>query len=703
MMKLVLLLLALLSISPAQAAKTQAEFGVDRTVSPWQFCAYDQNMVCQPVFSLTLTSGGPIWLGTVGLSNLTGLGTGVATALAGPAGSGAGFATYAQFASAVASLGPLATLSPIGTGVATALGQAAGGTNANSLLLYSNVGTSGATIPLNNTANVFSAVQTDSYGEIIYGSGSLVNLYASPPTSQLYLSRGYNLSVSPITGHPAGDSTRVNLYGIDATQYDATKAEYNYDFETNINTGYAPQWQQSHAYVAGNQIDNNGNLYQETATSCTSAGTGTGPSGTSTPQTDNTCSWTYLQADTTNNKVGVAVSTVMGANAAHSWGAAIDTVWNQTIYPGMFGNGVEIDTSLGNTLGATCAIGTCTINALYISGYVFGELTSEINMAQSAGSGAPAWIPNHVYTAGQTANVNGGNYVVTVGGTSAGSGGPSGTGSVIVDGTVTWKYPWAAYFGIMGATQTNFIQSAFINDGTSAVDGTIYYGAHSNADLDATNQSYSTTPAFARLATGQAICWANTTGCARVTTSTLVEFYTPDSATSYLELSISGGTGGYGSMIAYSDHTTYNWGVGGGTGGAFEWWNGRYAGNAGTKVAALDSSGDLVLSGYAKAIEFLAGGSTPTITGSGSCTLSTQVGGSTAGTFKATAACAAAQTYTISAMPTATNGYVCDAGDRTTSGVVFQQTSDSATTAVLTVRTTGVSNNDIIQFKCTGY
>lgn len=138
MMKLAVLLLALLGAAPAQAAKTQAEFGVDRTASPWQFCAYDQNMVCQPVFSLTPTAGGPIWLGTVGLSNLTGLGTGVATALAGPAGSGAGFTTYAQFASAVASLGPLATLSPIGTGVATALGQNIGSTNGLPILSAAN-------------------------------------------------------------------------------------------------------------------------------------------------------------------------------------------------------------------------------------------------------------------------------------------------------------------------------------------------------------------------------------------------------------------------------------------------------------------------------------------------------------------------------------------------------------------------------------
>ena len=120
-------------------------------------------------------------------------------------------------------------------------------------------------------------------------------------------------------------------------------------------------------------------------------------------------------------------------------------------------------------------------------------------------------------------------------------------------------------------------------------------------------------------------------------------------------------------------------------------------GSGAASVASLASASTL------KGTAIISTGSAPTITGSGACTLSAQVGGATAGKFTATAACATGQTYTISAMPAAPNGYVCDAGDRTTSGVVFQQTSDSTTTAVFTIRTTSVANNDIIQFKCQGY
>lgn len=123
----------------------------------------------------------------------------------------------------------------------------------------------------------------------------------------------------------------------------------------------------------------------------------------------------------------------------------------------------------------------------------------------------------------------------------------------------------------------------------------------------------------------------------------------------------------------------------------------------GADATAIVNSQPVVNASYQRATSFIGNGSSPTITGSGSCTLSTQVGGSTVGKFTATAACAAGQTYTISGLPGSINGYACDATDHTTAGVVFQQTSDSTTSAVLTVRTTGVANGDVIQFKCMGY
>jgi hypothetical protein len=53
---------------------------------------------------------------------------------------------------------------------------------------------------------------------------------------------------------------------------------------------------------------------------------------------------------------------------------------------------------------------------------------------------APAWVGSTVYTAGQFRTNGANQYRCTVGGTSASSGGPTGTGASIADGTVTWEY-----------------------------------------------------------------------------------------------------------------------------------------------------------------------------------------------------------------------------------------------------------------------
>ena len=59
----------------------------------------------------------------------------------------------------------------------------------------------------------------------------------------------------------------------------------------------------------------------------------------------------------------------------------------------------------------------------------------------SVGNGvSTAWVASTAYTVGQTV-ANGGNaYLCTTSGTSAGSGGPSGTGTSIADNTVVWSY-----------------------------------------------------------------------------------------------------------------------------------------------------------------------------------------------------------------------------------------------------------------------
>jgi hypothetical protein len=94
-------------------------------------------------------------------------------------------------------------------------------------------------------------------------------------------------------------------------------------------------------------------------------------------------------------------------------------------------------------------------------------------------------------------------------------------------------------------------------------------------------------------------------------------------------------------------------------------------------------------------------GSGATLTGTGACaTITTQSGGAWAGSAKCTAA-TAASTLTITFATTMPNGYVCNVQDETTRANLFEQTSHSATTCVLTI--TSVTQNDVFVFSGIGF
>ena len=58
----------------------------------------------------------------------------------------------------------------------------------------------------------------------------------------------------------------------------------------------------------------------------------------------------------------------------------------------------------------------------------------------TVGMSATAWAASTAYAVGNLRANGAGVYRVTVAGTSAASGGPTGTGSAITDGSVTWEY-----------------------------------------------------------------------------------------------------------------------------------------------------------------------------------------------------------------------------------------------------------------------
>lgn len=84
--------------------------------------------------------------------------------------------------------------------------------------------------------------------------------------------------------------------------------------------------------------------------------------------------------------------------------------------------------------------------------HVYRESTDTWQAVQAADTTA-AWVAATAYTAGQYVK-NGGNvYLCTTGGTSAGSGGPSGTGASVADNDVVWAYNWS----VSGVTPANLV------------------------------------------------------------------------------------------------------------------------------------------------------------------------------------------------------------------------------------------------------
>lgn len=118
---------------------------------------------------------------------------------------------------------------------------------------------------------------------------------------------------------------------------------------------------------------------------------------------------------------------------------------------------------------------------------------------------------------------------------------------------------------------------------------------------------------------------------------------------------------------------------------------------ASATCAATNGSSQLVA---CSTVTYLIDGGTKfTVAGTGACaTTSTTVGGTAVGKFTCTGT-TGASTATIT-LPTATNGWRCQADDMTTANVL-RQTSSTATTCVLTATT--VTANDVITFLAMGY
>jgi len=190
-------------------------------------------------------------------------------------------------------------------------------------------------------------------------------------------------------------------------------------------------WVGSTSYSVGNVVSKSGKAYQ-----CTTAGTSAssgGPTGTGSSITDGTVTWRYLRED----------------NLAPISQSQYDTRWAQLVeYAG------------ANSLAVyPCLCTTDDFDAIAAGSYQNATVTASITTTAAALAKYPnvigfdvfqegsvltgrTWLPNTVYPAAAFSIVNndGKSYVCIGSGTSASSGGPTGTGSSITDGTATWQY-----------------------------------------------------------------------------------------------------------------------------------------------------------------------------------------------------------------------------------------------------------------------
>lgn len=125
--------------------------------------------------------------------------------------------------------------------------------------------------------------------------------------------------------------------------------------------------------------------------------------------------------------------------------------------------------------GAKAKAGTWEDLSADATGYAghWRAYASDGTTCHAQGPCAQAWAGTTAYEVGHRVVVNGNVYVCTAAGTSASSGGPTGTGTGITDGGVTWNYvqPGVGVLVLnntsMIATQTVTVTGFTITDGNA--------------------------------------------------------------------------------------------------------------------------------------------------------------------------------------------------------------------------------------------
>lgn len=188
-------------------------------------------------------------------------------------------------------------------------------------------------------------------------------------------------------------------------------------------------WAASTAYTVDQMATLGGRVYR-----CTTAGTSAssgGPTGTGTSITDNTVTWTYARQDDlvpiaqgTYDARWVQLVQYCATKGLDVYPCICQAEDYDAVSAGNFQNST-VTTSITTTAAALAAYP----NVIAFDVFQEGDLRT-----------GTAWVASRSYSTGVFVNNGGKSYQATTGGTAASSGGPTGTGTGITDGTVTWAY-----------------------------------------------------------------------------------------------------------------------------------------------------------------------------------------------------------------------------------------------------------------------
>lgn len=192
-------------------------------------------------------------------------------------------------------------------------------------------------------------------------------------------------------------------------------------------------WQSLHTYTSSDldRLKSNGGNAYLLIQAGTSAASG-GPTGTGASITDGTCVWKYMRP---NN-----LTLISQADYDARWIQLVKycATLGLFVYPCLCET-KGFDSTPGAGYQDATVTASITTTAAKLAKYpnVIGyDLFQEADVR----TGRP-WAPNTAYSVGSYVNNGGKSYQVATSGTSASSGpGPTGTGSGIVDNTVTWNY-----------------------------------------------------------------------------------------------------------------------------------------------------------------------------------------------------------------------------------------------------------------------